>query len=246
MIRLIIDSETAYLNDEAQTLDVKPIIINERTMLPIRFIAESFKFTVDWEQATQTVTISVPAKPEAEETAEPNEDDAAAPDSNSTGKPDTGESDVYMTTDISAEGLMAVYNKLGFVPEGKVAVKISTGEPPASHYLDPNLIKDLVQSVDGTIVECNTAYGGSRTETVMHRQVAEDHGFTAIADVDIMDENGSMSIPVTGGTVLKEDFVGANLANYDSMITLSHFKGHAMAGFGGAKEYVNRNRFKRG
>ena len=129
---------------------------------------------------------------------------------------------------------MAVYNKLGFKPEGNVAVKLSTGEPPASNYLDPNLIKDLVQSVNGTIVECNTAYGGSRAETAMHKQVAKDHGFTAIADVDIMDENGSMEIPVKNGENITVDYVGKNLANYDSMITLSHFKGHAMGGFGGA------------
>ena len=81
---------------------------------------------------------------------------------------------------------MAVYEALNWEPTGSVAVKLSTGEPPASNYLDPELIKDLIQSVDGTIVECNTAYGGSRTETAMHMQVAEDHGFTAIADVDIL------------------------------------------------------------
>lgn len=90
-----------------------------------------------------------------------------------------------------------------------------------------------------TIVECNTAYGGSRASTAMHRQVAEDHGFTAIAQVDIMDEHGSMSIPVTKGTNLKEDFVGANLKNYDSMLVLSHFKGHAMGGFGGAIKNIS-------
>lgn len=94
---------------------------------------------------------------------------------------------VYFTSDISPEGLMKVYERLNWTPEGKVAVKLSTGEPPASNYLEPELIKDLVQSVNGTIVECNTAYDGSRAETAMHRQVAEDHGFTAIAEVDIMD-----------------------------------------------------------
>lgn len=113
---------------------------------------------------------------------------------------------------------------------GKVAVKISTGEP-GSHYLDANLIKDLVQSVDGTIVECNTAYGGS---TAYHMQLAEDHGYTAIADVDIMDGNGSVSLPVEGGIRLKENLVGANYKNYDFFIVLSHFKGHRMGGFGGA------------
>ncbi|MFT4142977.1 MAG: DUF362 domain-containing protein [Mobilitalea sp.] len=146
---------------------------------------------------------------------------------------------VYMTTDISPEGLMAVYEALGWTPEGKVAVKLSTGEPPASNYLKPELIKDLVQAVDGTIVECNTAYGGSRGETAMHLQVAKDHGFTDIAEVDIMDADGSISLPVNGGTKLKEDLVGANFANYDSFLVLSHFKGHQMAGFGGAIKNIS-------
>ncbi|WP_338031849.1 DUF362 domain-containing protein [Desulfosporosinus fructosivorans] len=144
-----------------------------------------------------------------------------------------------MTTSISPEGLMAVYEALNWTPTGKVAVKLSTGEPPNSNYLDPNLIKDLVQSVDGTIVECNTAYGGSRAETAMHRQVAEDHGFTAIADVDIMDAEGSLSLPVGGGTHLTENFVGSHFANYNSFLVLSHFKGHAMAGFGGAIKNIS-------
>lgn len=218
IVRLTIGSQTAYLNDTLKTLDVEPVIINDRTMLPIRFIAESFGFNVDWTQETQTVTITVPAA------------DASSTAPSLT----TSESTVYMTTDITPEALVKVYEQLGFTPEGKVAIKISTGEPPASNYLDPNLIKDLVQSVDGTIVECNTAYGGQRSETALHKQVAADHGFTAIADVDIMDENGSLSIPVIGGSNLTENFVGANLANYDSMITISHFKGHAMGGFGGA------------
>ncbi len=146
---------------------------------------------------------------------------------------------VYMTTDISPEGLMAVYEAMGWTPTGEVAVKLSTGEPPASNYLDPDLIADLVQSVDGTIVECNTAYGGSRSETAMHYQVAEDHGFTQIADFQILDENGSMSIPVEGGTHLTEDLVGAAFADYNSYLVLSHFKGHAMAGFGGAIKNIS-------
>ena len=141
---------------------------------------------------------------------------------------------VYMTTDISPEGLMAVYEALGREAAGEnVAVKISTGETD-SNYLRPELIGEFVQAVDGTIVECNTAYGGQRASTAMHYQLAEDHGYTAIADVDIMDENGSMTLPVEGGTVIAENYVGANLANYDFLVVLSHFKGHAMAGFGGA------------
>lgn len=146
---------------------------------------------------------------------------------------------VYMTKDISPEGLEKVYKALGRTPSGRVAVKLSTGEAGNNHYLSPDLIKNLVQSVNGTIVECNTAYGGARMNTAMHRQVAEDHGFTAIAQVDIMDADGSMSIPVTGGKHLKEDLVGKNLANYDSVMVLSHFKGHAMGGFGGAIKNIS-------
>lgn len=134
---------------------------------------------------------------------------------------------------------MAVYAALNWTPTGNVAVKLSTGEPPASNYLRPELIADLVQSVDGTIVECNTAYGGSRAETAMHYQVAEDHGFTAIAPFQIQDENGSMTLPVEGGTVLTENYVGAAFADYDSYLVLSHFKGHTMAGYGGAIKNIS-------
>ena len=146
---------------------------------------------------------------------------------------------VYVTTDISPEGMKRVYDALGRSLNGNVAVKLSTGEAGGNYYLSPDLIKDLVQSVNGTIVECNTAYGGSRSSTAMHRQVAKDHGFTTIAKVDIMDENGSMSIPVTGGKNLTEDLVGENLKNYDSMMVLSHFKGHSMGGFGGAIKNIS-------
>lgn len=152
---------------------------------------------------------------------------------------ETGGSVVYMTTDISPEGLLAVYNALEWTPTGKVAVKLSTGEPPASNYLRPELIKDVVQLVDGTIVECNTAYGGSRSSTAMHYQVAKDHGFNDIADVVILDENGSMSLPVNGGTNLTENLVGQHFGEYDSYLVLSHFKGHAMAGYGGAIKNIS-------
>lgn len=140
---------------------------------------------------------------------------------------------VYMTEDISAEGLMAIYKTLGRKAEGRVAVKISSGEPGGHYFLSPKLIAPLVQAVKGTIVECNTAYGGGRADTESHRHVVENHGFTAIAPVDIMDADGSMSIPVEGGKHLKEDLVGAHFANYDFVINLAHFKGHAMGGFGG-------------
>ena len=146
---------------------------------------------------------------------------------------------VYMTTDISPEGLMAIYEALGAqLPEGNIAVKISTGET-GSNYLRPELIGGLVQAVGGTIVECNTAYGGERANTAYHMQLAEDHGYTAIADVDIMDADGSMTLPVTGGTHLTESYVGSHFENYDYFIVLSHFKGHAMAGFGGAIKNIS-------
>ena len=140
---------------------------------------------------------------------------------------------VYMTTDISPEGLVRVYEALGIEADGKVAVKISTGEPGGKNYLKPELIGKLVQSVDGTIVECNTAYRGRRFSSEEHLKAAREHGFFEIADVDIMDTDGEIKIPVQDTTHLKYNLVGKNIANYDFMINLAHFKGHAMGGFGG-------------
>jgi len=152
---------------------------------------------------------------------------------------DSDEPVVYMTTEISPEKLIEIYEALGASPQGNIAVKLSTGEP-GSNYLRTDLIGGLVASLDNpTIVECNTAYGGSRSNTAMHYQVAADHGYTDIADVDIMDENGSMTLTVTGGSNLTENYVGANFANYDYFVILSHFKGHAMAGFGGAIKNIS-------
>lgn len=141
---------------------------------------------------------------------------------------------VFFTTDISPEGLDGVWNALGAAAAGNVAVKLSTGEPGGHNFLQPSLIGGLVQKLGATIVECNTAYGGPRATAESHLRAAAEHGFTAIADVDIMDANGQMSIPVTGGRHLTEDIVGANLASYDYVVSLAHFKGHAMGGFGGA------------
>lgn len=147
---------------------------------------------------------------------------------------------VYYTNDISPDALMRIYETLNVHPEGRVAVKLSTGEAGNPNYLDPNLIRNLVQSVDGTIIECNTAYSGSkRADTAMHRQVAEEHGFTTIADVNIMDEYGYIKIPVDGGIHLQENWVGQDLANYDYVLVLSHFKGHPMGGFGGALKNIS-------
>jgi uncharacterized Fe-S center protein len=140
---------------------------------------------------------------------------------------------VYMTTTISAEGLMKIFKKLGRKASGKVAVKISSGEPGGHNYLSPDLISPLVAEVNGTIVECNTAYGGGRSDTASHLKAMKDHGFTAITSVDIMDADGTMSLPINGGRHLKEDIVGSHFDNYDFVINLAHFKGHAMGGFGG-------------
>ena len=140
---------------------------------------------------------------------------------------------VYFTSDISPEGLVSVYEALGVEAHGNVAVKISTGEPGGKNYLKPELIGKLVQSVEGTIVECNTAYKGRRFSSEEHLKAAREHGFFAIADVDIMDTEGEIKLPVKDTTHLKYNLVGKNIENYDFMINLAHFKGHAMGGFGG-------------
>ena len=141
---------------------------------------------------------------------------------------------VYFTKEITPESLIKIYEAVGKELTGKVAVKISTGEPGGHNFLNPNLIKDLVQKLNGTIVECNTAYSGRRNTTEEHWKAIKEHGFMDIANVDIMDEEGDMALPVRDGIHLKENYVGAHLANYNSMLMLSHFKGHAMGGFGGA------------
>ncbi len=140
---------------------------------------------------------------------------------------------VYMTTDISPEGLVKVYEALGVELDGKVAVKISTGERGGHNFLKADLIKDLVQKVEGTIVECNVAYPGARYSNEEHWNTIKHHGFYDIAPCDIMDEFGEMKIPVKDTTHLKFNIVGEHVKNYDWMINLAHFKGHTMGGFGG-------------
>ena len=140
---------------------------------------------------------------------------------------------VYFTRDISPEGLMRVYQALGVKPEGRVAVKISTGESNKTHHLSPTLIGPLVKEVNGTIVECNTAYPGNRMNTADHLKTIHEHGYDTIARVDIMDSEGDMEIPVQDTTWIKHDIVGKHLANYDYLVNLAHFKGHQMGGFGG-------------
>lgn len=147
-------------------------------------------------------------------------------------------SKVYFTKDISPAGLAKVYAALGTQLHGKVAVKISTGEAGNQYFLDPKLIEGLVTAVKGTIVECNTAYAGSRDTNEAHWQTVKDHGFAAIAPVDLMDEEGEMALPVGGGHKIEVNYVGGHLARYDSMLVLSHFKGHPMGGYGGALKNV--------
>ncbi len=144
-------------------------------------------------------------------------------------------SKVYFTKEITSDGLLKIYKALGVELKGKVAVKISTGEPGGHNFLQPKLIKPLVNSLNGTIVECCTAYGGKRCNPKDHWQTIKDHGFADIAPCDIMDEEGEMQIPIGGGKHMDGyNIVGSHLKNYDSMLMLSHFKGHMMGGFGGA------------
>ena len=140
---------------------------------------------------------------------------------------------VYFTKEITPESLMRVYEALGVDLSGlKVGVKVSTGERGAKGYLKADLIGPFVKSLNGTIVECNTAYPGARNEADEHMKVAEEHGFTSFAEVDIMDAEGEMKIPFERGRHLKYDFVGSHFDNYDSFVNLAHGKGHMMGGFG--------------
>lgn len=141
---------------------------------------------------------------------------------------------VWMTQEITPDALVRIYKALGRKAKGKVAVKISTGEPGGHNFLQPSLIKDLINEVNGTIVECNTAYGGRRSTTEDHMQAAKEHGFLDIAKVDIMDAEGDYQLTVKDKKHLKYNLVGSHLKNYDFIINLAHFKGHAMAGYGGA------------
>lgn len=145
----------------------------------------------------------------------------------------SAQSKVYFTKEITPEALVKIYKALGREAKGRVAVKISTGEGGNNHYLKPTLIRNLVEEVNGTIVECCTAYGGSRQDPAKHWQTIREHGFDSIFAVDLMDEFGEIRIPVKDQKHLKYDIVGEHLANYTFLINLAHFKGHGMGGFGG-------------
>lgn len=143
------------------------------------------------------------------------------------------QSKVYVTREITPESLVKIYKALGRKAEGRVAVKISTGESKKTGYLRPEFIKGLVEEVNGTIVECNTAYAGTRNTTEAHWKTIKDHGFLDFFPVDIMDEDGDMMIPIKDKTHMKYNIVGSHLSRYDFMVNLAHFKGHQMGGMGG-------------
>lgn len=147
-------------------------------------------------------------------------------------------SKVYFCPRITADNLVKVYQSLGREAKGRVAAKLSTGEAGNPNHLSTDVIKKLIHLTEATIVECNTAYEGRRCNAADHLQTAAEHGFTAIAEVDIMDANGETSLPVRNGKHLKENFIGKNWKDYDFTMVLSHFKGHPMAGFGGALKNV--------
>lgn len=158
---------------------------------------------------------------------------------NTNQKSEGPQSTVYVTRDLSPESLVNIYNKLGHPANGRIALKISTGESEETGYIRPDVLKpliDAINTVEGnkvTIVECNTAYAGTRNTSESHWKEIEKRGFLDVAPVDIMDEEGNMRIPVTDSTHIKYNLVGSHLQNYDFMINLAHFKGHQMAGMGG-------------
>lgn len=147
---------------------------------------------------------------------------------------------VYFSKNVSPEMVITMYEQLGKPLPGKVAVKVHSGEAGNQNYLHPEFMRPMVEHVDGTIVECNTAYEGARNSTEKHRKLMDDHEWTKYFDVDIMDAEGSdLELPIRNGKVLKADVVGKNLADYDSMLVLSHFKGHPMGGYGGALKQLS-------
>lgn len=147
---------------------------------------------------------------------------------------------VYFTREITPENVIRMYEALGVALPGKVAVKVHSGEAGNQNYLRPEFMRPMVNHVNGTVVECNTAYGGERNSTAKHRKLMGVHGWTKSFHVDLMDAEGpDLRLDIPGGKVLQYDLVGKNLANYDSMLVLSHFKGHPMGGYGGALKQLS-------
>ena len=148
-------------------------------------------------------------------------------------------STVYFIKDITPENVVKIYEKLGKELTGKVAVKVHSGEKGNQNYLHPEFMHPIVEHVHGTIVECNTAYEGARNTTEKHQQLIKDHGWTDYFPVDIMDAEADTTLEIPNGKIIKQNFVGQNLNNYDSMLVLSHFKGHPMGGYGGALKQLS-------
>ncbi len=149
-------------------------------------------------------------------------------------------SKVYFTKEITPESLVKIYEKLGVNLKGKVAVKLHSGEEGNQNYLRPEFARAIVEKVNGTVVECNTAYEGARNTTDKHKKLLETHGWTKYFDVDILDSEGPDKVlEIPSGKVIKEDYVGKNIDNYDSMLVLSHFKGHPMGGYGGSLKQLS-------
>lgn len=147
---------------------------------------------------------------------------------------------VYFIKEITPENVVKIYEKLGKKLSGKVAVKVHSGEEGNQNYLHPEFMKPMIEYVNGTVVECNTAYEGARNYTDKHKKLMEKHGWTKYFNVDIMDSDGpDMMLDIPNGKVIKENFVGKNMKNYDSMLVLSHFKGHPMGGYGGALKQLS-------
>ena len=143
-------------------------------------------------------------------------------------------SKVYFTREISSEKLLEIYKKLGVELKGKVAVKVHSGEKGNQNYLKPLFYKDIIDYVKGTVVECNTAYDGARNTSEKHLKLLEEHEWSKYYNVDLLDKDAELELPVKEGKHLKVNYVGKNIENYDSMLVLSHFKGHPMGGFGGS------------
>ena len=152
-----------------------------------------------------------------------------------------GKAKVYFTKNISDDAIVKIYDALGFKLDGNVAVKLHSGEEGNQNYIRPEMVKKIVEHVNGTVVECNTAYEGARNSTEKHKKLLDEHGWTKYFKVDLMDENPKKDIEldIPNGKILKKDIVGEHLENYDSMLVLSHFKGHPMGGFGGALKQLS-------
>ena len=148
-------------------------------------------------------------------------------------------SKVYFSSQISKERMVDMYKALGVSLAGSVAVKLHSGEEGNQNYLRPEFMKDIIEYVKGTVVECNTAYEGARNTTEKHKKLMSSHGWSKYFDVDIMDADGQMELPVPEGKQIMDNYVGRHLADYDSVLVLSHFKGHPMGGFGGALKNIS-------